>query len=144
MQSLHIYHIIYANFSWRLNINNEHILTNIIYIYTHTFINCMFDLWGFPGGSDGKESACNAGDLGSVPGGGHGNPLQCLAWRIPMGRGPAGVLTPLVPKPLAEAQCSSLELTSLLNNLCFGWFVCWYKFSPWSSSFFPHTLCLVL
>ena len=36
---------------------------------------------GFPGGSDGEESACNAGDLGSVPGlgrprgGGHGNPL---------------------------------------------------------------------
>ena len=40
---------------------------------------------GFPGGSDGKESACNAGDLGLIPGlgrspGGHGNPLQysCL------------------------------------------------------------------
>ena len=41
---------------------------------------------GFPGGSAGKESACNAGDLGSIPGlgrspeGGHGNPLQysCL------------------------------------------------------------------
>ena len=40
----------------------------------------------FPGGSDGKESACNAGDLGSIPGlgrspgGAHGNPLQysCL------------------------------------------------------------------
>ena len=37
---------------------------------------------GFPGGSDDKESACNAGDLGSIPGlgrspgGGHGNPLQ--------------------------------------------------------------------
>ena len=25
-------------------------------------------LWGFPGGSDGKESTCNAGDLGSNPG----------------------------------------------------------------------------
>ena len=25
-------------------------------------------LWGFPGGSDGKESACNAGDLGLIPG----------------------------------------------------------------------------
>ena len=25
---------------------------------------------GFPGGSDGKESACNAGDLGSIPGSG--------------------------------------------------------------------------
>ena len=35
---------------------------------------------GFPGGSDGKESACNAGDLGSIPGEGHSNPLQysCL------------------------------------------------------------------
>ena len=35
---------------------------------------------GFPGGSDGKESACNAGDLDSIPGlgrsseEGHGNP----------------------------------------------------------------------
>ena len=41
---------------------------------------------GFPGGSVSKESAHNAGDLGSIPGvgrspeGGHGNPLQysCL------------------------------------------------------------------
>ena len=41
---------------------------------------------GFPGGSDGKESACNVGDLGLIAGlgrspeGGHGNPLQysCL------------------------------------------------------------------
>ena len=41
---------------------------------------------GFPGGSDGKESACNAGHpdsipgLGRCPGEGHGNPLQysCL------------------------------------------------------------------
>ena len=40
----------------------------------------------FPGGSDGKVSACNAGDLGSIPGlgrspgEGNGNPLQysCL------------------------------------------------------------------
>ena len=41
---------------------------------------------GFLLGSDDKESACNAGDLGSIPGlgrfpgGGHGNPVQysCL------------------------------------------------------------------
>ena len=25
-------------------------------------------IWGFPGGSDGKESACNVGDPGSIPG----------------------------------------------------------------------------
>ena len=47
--------------------------------------------FGFPGGSDGKASACNMGDLGSIPGlgkspgGRHGNLL--LAWRIPMDRG---------------------------------------------------------
>ena len=43
-------------------------------------------LMGFPGGSDGKESACNVGDLGLIPvlgrslRGGHGNPLwySCL------------------------------------------------------------------
>ena len=43
-------------------------------------------LSGVPGGSDGKESACNAGDLGLIPGlgrspgEGNGNPLQysCL------------------------------------------------------------------
>ena len=41
---------------------------------------------GFPGGSDGKASVCNAGDLGSIPGlgrspgEGNGSPLQysCL------------------------------------------------------------------
>jgi len=26
--------------------------------------------WGFPGGSDNKESACNEGDLASIPGSG--------------------------------------------------------------------------
>ena len=30
---------------------------------------------GFPGGSDGKESACNMGDLGSIPGSGR-SPLR--------------------------------------------------------------------
>ena len=39
-------------------------------------------MWGFPGGSDGKASACKAGDPASMPGSerspgeGNGNPLQ--------------------------------------------------------------------
>ena len=43
----------------------------------------------FPGGSDGKESACSAGDRGLIPrpgrspGEGNGNPLRILAWEIP-------------------------------------------------------------
>ena len=44
---------------------------------------------GFPGDSDGKASACNAGDKGSIPGlgrspgEGNGNPLQYSCWKIP-------------------------------------------------------------
>ena len=48
---------------------------------------------GFPGGSDGKESACNAEDPGLIPGlgrsprGGHGHPLQYSCLENPMDRG---------------------------------------------------------
>ena len=48
---------------------------------------------GFLAGSDSKESACDAGDLGSVPGlgrsrgGEHGNPLQYTCQENPMDRG---------------------------------------------------------
>ena len=47
----------------------------------------------FPGGSVGKESACNAGDLGSIPGSGrspgegNGNPLQYSCLGNPIDRG---------------------------------------------------------
>ena len=51
---------------------------------------------GFPGGSVSKESACNAGDPGSIPG--SGDPLEketathssILAWRIPWTEEPGG------------------------------------------------------
>ena len=47
---------------------------------------CVCVCVGFPDGSDSKESACSAGNLGLIPGlgrypgGGHGNPVQysCL------------------------------------------------------------------
>ena len=45
---------------------------------------------GFPGGSEGKASACNAGDLGLIPGlgrfpgEGNGNPLQYSCLENPM------------------------------------------------------------
>ena len=47
---------------------------------------------GLPGGSEGKASACNAGDLGSIPGWGrspgegNGNPLQYSGLGNPMDR----------------------------------------------------------
>ena len=49
-------------------------------VHTHTQI---YNIMGFPGGSDGKEPACNVRDLKSIsglersPGGGLGNPFQC-------------------------------------------------------------------
>ena len=45
--------------------------------------------WGFPGSSAGKESACNAGDSGLIPGPGrsHGGEYSSiLAWRTPTDR----------------------------------------------------------
>ena len=56
--------------------------------------------WGLPGGSDGKESACNAGvwfpipGSGRAPGEGNGYSLQCSCWRIPWTEEP-GRLQPM-------------------------------------------------
>ena len=64
----------------------------------------LFSL-GFPGGSDGKESTCNAGDLGLIPGLGRspaegiGYPLQ-YSW--------ASLVAQLVKNPLANAEDLSL------------------------------------
>ena len=52
---------------------------------------------GFPGGSEGKESACNAGDPGSIPGlgrspgEGNGNPLLYSCLENPMDEKPGGL-----------------------------------------------------
>ena len=59
---------------------------------------------GFPGGSDGKESACNVGDLDSIPGlgqspgEGHGNPLQYSCLKNLMVRGAWQATVPEVAK----------------------------------------------
>ena len=57
-----------------------------MYISDDIFKWCHNLAWSFPGGSNGKEFACNVGDQGSIPGSegypekGKGNPLQysCL------------------------------------------------------------------
>ena len=54
---------------------------------------CLTCVLGFPGDSDGKESACNAGDpglihgLGRSPGEGNGDPLQYSCPESLMDRG---------------------------------------------------------
>ena len=55
----------------------------------NSFMTCS----SFPGSTNGKESACNVGDMGSIPGLGrspreaHGNPLQYSCLENSMDRG---------------------------------------------------------
>ena len=59
---------------------------------------------GFTGGSDSKESACNAGNIDSIPGlgrspgEGNGNPLQDSCLKNPMDRGAWRAIAPGVAK----------------------------------------------
>ena len=59
---------------------------------------------GFPGGSDGKESACNMEDLSLIPGlgrfprGGHGNPLKYSCLQNPHGQRSLVAYSPPVRK----------------------------------------------
>ena len=81
---------------------------------------------GFPGGSDGKESACNAGDLGLItglgrsPGGGHGNRLQYSCLENLMDRGDWWATVHRVTKSQTrlsdQAQHELVKLVSLLKN----------------------------
>ena len=69
---------------------------------------------GFPGGSDGKEAACNAGDLGSVPGSGrspgegNGNPLLYSCLENSMGRVAWWVTVPGVTKRTEHAHTHTI------------------------------------
>ena len=68
---------------------------------------------GFPGGSDRKESACNVGDLGLIPGlgrslgGGHGNPFQYSCLENPCGQGNLAGYSPWSHKELDMTERQS-------------------------------------
>ena len=99
---------------------------------------------GFRGGPDSKESACNIGDLGLIPGlerspgGGHGNPLQYSCLENPHG-----------PRSLAGYSpygCKELDMTGQLStqstynvNLPSFWFT-----QSSSSSLFKKSLLINL
>ena len=77
----------------------------------------MDDRRGFPGGSDGKESTCNEGDLGLIPGfgrspgGGHGNPLQDSCLENPHGQRSLAGYNP--------RDCKDLDTT--VTKHCTAW-----------------------
>ena len=80
-----------------------------VFLFTLTNISLSF-----PGGSDGKESTCNVGDLGLISelgrssGGGHGNPLQypCLGYGVTKSQ-----------TQLSNTAWHSISLFNLLKSL---------------------------
>ena len=80
-------------------------------------------LLGFPGGSDGKEYACNPGDLGLIPRLGRATHCNILAWRIPWTEEP-GRLQPIGPQRIRPDwvtftfKCSQdlLQITSIWHK----------------------------
>ena len=76
---------------------------------------------GFPGGLISKESACDIGDLGSIPGlerspgGGHSNPLQysCL-------ENPHGQRSLVVYSPWGHKESDTTERLSTAHD-CTSW-----------------------
>ena len=69
------------------------LLTDVGWRKDEGFCELLENWRGFPGGSEGKESACNPGDLGvspglgRSPGEGNGYPLQYSCLENPMDRG---------------------------------------------------------
>ena len=85
MALFHLYRIFFIHSSVNGHLDCFHVVANINSTLWYMY---LFELWfsqgmfGFPCGSAGKESASNAGDLGSIPGlgrspeEGKGYPLQ--------------------------------------------------------------------
>ena len=96
---------------------------NFLQLSTRKWNCCIICYFlGFPGGSDGKESTCNVGDLGSIPD--WEDPLEegmathssILAWRIPWTEEPGG-LQPIRSRTVGQdrAHAESKRLKSLLD-----------------------------
>ena len=117
-----------AGFKWFKNILSCFLLLVVISIILPPLRLSL----GFPGGSVSKESACSAGNPGSIPGlgrppgGGHGNPLQCSC--LENAHGPRSLVGPWDWKELdmtewlstAQPGCIWMWIHSLLTlrNTC--------------------------
>ena len=76
-----------------------------------------------PGSSEGKESACNVGDPGSIPrlarspGEGIGYPLQCSCLENPMDRGAWWAIVHVVAKSRMRLSTAQWSLLIILHSL---------------------------
>ena len=95
----------------------------------------LLHFWGFPGGSEVKASACNAGDLGSIPGSGRSRRRK---WQptpvfLPGESHGRRSLVGYSPRGCKELDTTSLSLSLLLH------LILWESFSHSTCvSLFPH------
>ena len=91
-------------------------MVSIVYIciYKINILICTYGQYmGFPDGSDGKKSACNAGDLGSIPGlgrspgEGNSNPLQYSCLENSMERGALSTVHGVIELVMTEQLTST-------------------------------------
>ena len=84
------------------------------------------EVLAFFGGSDGKESACSAGDLGSIPGlgrflgEGNGCPLEYSCLKNPMDRGAWLAAVHMVTQSWNQRK---FPVEDLYHPLGLGWFI---------------------
>ena len=112
----------------------QHMLSNFIQIGKKVSIVLIFInlikliIWGFPCSSVSEESACNAGDLGSIPGSGrspgegNGNPLQYSCLENPMDRG-AWQATPMGSQESDTTEQLSTSSHHHKHSLTYGHFI---------------------
>ena len=111
-----------------------------IYVCVYIFTDIHTYIWVSPGGSDGNESSCNVGYLGSIPGlgrspgGGHGNPLQYSSLENPhwqrslVGYSPWGCKESYMTEQLSTVyiyiyiKCGILWGSYKKQEICMSWY----------------------
>ena len=94
---------------------------------SHLLYSTVASSWGFPGGSDGEESTCNAGDLGLIPGSGRsfgkriGYPLQYSCLESSMDRGTWRATESYSPERGTESDTTERLTTQAHRSLKMEW-----------------------
>ena len=113
-------------FNLCINLERIHIFT-VLRVFQFVNIVCISNCLGFPGGSEVKVPACNAGYLGLIPGSGgspgegNDNPLPYSCLENPMDGGAWWAIVHGITK--SQTRLSDFTFTFLSNYLDLSWFL---------------------
>ena len=92
-----------------------------VWQFEHSLVLPFFGM-GFPGGSEGKASACNMGDPGLIPGSGrcpgeeNGNPVMKLTFSSPVATAEFSKFADIVSVALSQHHLSGFEIAQLESH----------------------------